>query len=119
MIWAANVETRIARTFTFPGYPRSSPVVRPSPPGLMSLTSSYCLSTSSHPLSLTSLLQSPIYAPTALDEDTAQFLCSSIPAAQRFGPEVFMKALDVARLANPTMAFEARVQEALSRLGLR
>ena len=30
-----------------------------------------------------------------------------------------MKALDVARLANPTMAFEARVQEALSRLGLR
>ena len=55
----------------------------------------------------------------SLDEDTAQFLCSSIPAAQRFGPEVFMKALDVARLANPTMAFEARVQEALSRLGLR
>ncbi|RPD77479.1 hypothetical protein L226DRAFT_323484 [Lentinus tigrinus ALCF2SS1-7] len=53
------------------------------------------------------------------DEDTAQYLCSSLPGGQRYGVEVFMKALDVARLSHPTMPFDARVQEALSRLGLR
>ncbi|TFK86030.1 hypothetical protein K466DRAFT_167773 [Polyporus arcularius HHB13444] len=53
------------------------------------------------------------------DEDTAQYLCSSLPGGQRYGVKVFMKALDVARLSQPTMPFDARVQEALSRLGLR
>ncbi|KAH9933226.1 uncharacterized protein BXZ73DRAFT_101185 [Epithele typhae] len=53
------------------------------------------------------------------DEDTAQFLCAAIPYGQRYGVEVFRKALDVARLSHPTHPFDARVQEALTRLGLR
>lgn len=53
------------------------------------------------------------------DEDTAQYLCSSIPAGQRHGVEVFRKALDVARLSHPNISLDARVQVALTRLGLR
>ncbi|KAI0373745.1 hypothetical protein BV20DRAFT_673423 [Pilatotrama ljubarskyi] len=54
-----------------------------------------------------------------IDEDTAQFLCSSIPVGPRYGVKAFRDALDVARLRHPTMSFDARVQEALSSLGLR
>ena len=58
--------------------------------------------------------------PTFLtDEDTAQYLCSSIPGGQRYGVEVFRKALDVARLSHPNISLDARVQVALTRLGLR
>ncbi|KAI0662226.1 hypothetical protein C8Q70DRAFT_963776 [Cubamyces menziesii] len=53
------------------------------------------------------------------DEDTAQYLCSSIPVGQRYGVKAFRDALDVARLRHPTMTFDARVQEALTSLGLR
>ncbi|KAI0712524.1 hypothetical protein C8Q76DRAFT_735044 [Earliella scabrosa] len=62
---------------------------------------------------------SRISAVEPTDEDTAQYLCSSIPSGQRYGVDVFRKALDVARLSHPTMPFDARVQEALTRLGLR
>ncbi|KAI0328886.1 hypothetical protein GY45DRAFT_941145 [Cubamyces sp. BRFM 1775] len=53
------------------------------------------------------------------DEDTAQYLCSSIPVGPRYGVKAFRDALDVARLRHPTMPFDARVQEALTSLGLR
>ncbi|KAI0357432.1 hypothetical protein OH77DRAFT_100608 [Trametes cingulata] len=61
----------------------------------------------------------PSIAFYSTDEDTAQYLCSSIPAGPRYGVKAFRDALDVARLRHPTMPFDARVQEALTSLGLR
>ncbi|KAI0826767.1 hypothetical protein BC628DRAFT_215349 [Trametes gibbosa] len=52
-------------------------------------------------------------------EDTAQYLCVSVPAGPRYGVKAFRDALDVARLRYPTMSFDTRVQEALTSLGLR
>ncbi|KAI0632427.1 hypothetical protein C8Q77DRAFT_1125678 [Trametes polyzona] len=53
------------------------------------------------------------------DEDTAQYLCTSLPAGPRYGVKAFRDALDVARLRHPTMPFDERVQEAVAALGLR
>ena len=53
------------------------------------------------------------------DEEIAQYLCNVIPTGQRYGVDTFRKALDLVRLAHPTLPLDARIQEALSRLGLR
>ena len=53
------------------------------------------------------------------DEEVAQYLCAAIPGGSRFGVDAFRKALDVARLSQPSLQLDDRVQQALSRLGLR